>query len=342
MDFPPVGLPWQGGAPLSAFAVALPLALLIDAALGEPPAAWHPVVWMGRYLGIAGRRFAPADASPEVRAEARTEARADASAAARAFAWGAFYWCAGAALVVLLAAMLQAWLLAGPWWLAALGLALLLKPLLAWAMLRREVLAVELALAVSLPAGRERLSRLCSRDVSGLDAGQVRETAIESLAENLNDSVVAPVFWFALLGLPGAALYRYANTADAMWGYLGPRGGRDWTWAGKWAARADDALSWLPARLTAALLALAARGLPPRALRREAARTPSPNGGWPMAAMALALGVRLGKPGVYRLNAAGAGPQGAHVRRALRLAGRAVLCLLSLAFCAMQFMRVPA
>jgi adenosylcobinamide-phosphate synthase len=195
---------------------------------------------------------------------------------------------------------------------------------------------VEEALAGSVPAGRERLSYLCSRDVSGFDAGQVRETAIESLAENLNDSVAAPVFWFVLLGLPGAALYRYANTADAMWGYVGMRGGRDWTWAGKWAARADDVLSWLPARLTTALLlGVAARRFSWLVLRREAGRTPSPNGGWPMAAMALALGVRLGKPGVYALNADGASPRPEDTARAIRLAGRAVLGLLALAVCAL-------
>ncbi|WP_143760170.1 CobD/CbiB family cobalamin biosynthesis protein, partial [Colwellia marinimaniae] len=91
-------------------------------------------------------------------------------------------------------------------------------------------------------------------DVQPLDATAVRESAIESLAENLSDSVIAPLFWFVLLGLPGAALYRFANTADAMWGYPGMRGGRYWQWAGKWAARADDVLSWLPARLTALLL----------------------------------------------------------------------------------------
>ncbi len=84
----------------------------------------------------------------------------------------------------------------------------------------------------------------------------MRESAIESLAENLNDSVVAPIFWFVLFGLPGAALYRFANTADAMWGYRGLRHGVNWEWAGKWAARADDVLSWLPARLTALLLVL--------------------------------------------------------------------------------------
>jgi len=81
---------------------------------------------------------------------------------------------------------------------------------------------------------------------------------IETLAENLSDSVVAPLLWFALLGLPGAALYRFANTADAMWGYPGVHGGRYWQWAGKWAAHADDVLNWLPARLTAGLLMLGA------------------------------------------------------------------------------------
>ena len=210
--------------------------------------------------------------------------------------------------------------------LAALALALCLKPLLAWRMLRDEVLAVEAALGQSLPAGRERLSWLVSRDVQQLDAVQVRESAIESLAENLSDSVVAPVFWFVLLGLPGAALYRFANTADAMWGYTGPRGGRYWLWAGKWAARADDALSWLPARLTALLLALAARRWP-AGLAQEARKTPSPNSGWPMAAMALLLGVRLAKPGVYALHPRGrqAGPL--DTRRAAALGGLAVLLL---------------
>jgi adenosylcobinamide-phosphate synthase len=211
--------------------------------------------------------------------------------------------------------------------LAAPVLGLLLKPLLAWRMLRGEVQAVEGALAQSLDAGRTRLARLVSRDVTDLSESLVRESAIESLAENLNDSVVAPLFWFAVAGLPGAALYRFANTADAMWGYRGERGGRAWEWAGKWAARADDLLSWLPARLTAGLLALVAGGLPLAALRREAARTPSPNSGWPMAAMALVLGVRLAKPGVYVLHAEGRAPLAADMRRACALAGRAVAAL---------------
>ena len=286
------------------------LALAADRLLGEPPARWHPVVWMGRYLGWAGARLAPRAGAPRVLSDRRVF-------------WGAaLTWCAAAAAVFALAWLLQRWLLAQPAWLALPALALGLKPQLAWALLRSEVQAVESALAVSLDAGRERLAWLVSRDVRALDAAAVRESAIESLAENLNDSVVAPLLWFALLGLPGAALYRFANTADAMWGYRGERGGHDWTCAGKWAARADDLLSWLPARITALLLALAALRWP-RTLAREAARTPSPNSGWPMAAAALLLGVRLGKPGVYVLNAAGAVPRADDTRRAIVLAGRA-------------------
>ena len=143
----------------------------------------------------------------------------------------------------------------------------------------------------------------------------MREAAIETLAENLNDSVIAPLFWFALFGLPGAAVYRFANTADAMWGYRDER-----EWCGKWAARADDVLSWLPARLTALLL------WPPRTQRlwREARRTPSPNSGWPMAAMALRLDRQLAKPGVYRLHAEGQAVRAGDVGKACRIASRAV------------------
>ena len=214
--------------------------------------------------------------------------------------------------------------------------------MLAWRMLRGEVLAVEDALAQSLDAGRERLSWLVSRDVQGLDAAAVRESAIESLAENLSDSVIAPLFWFVLLGLPGAALYRFANTADAMWGYPGMRGGRYWQWAGKWAARADDVLSWLPARITAVLLWGVSRGSGARwtDLRAQSRLTPSPNGGWPMGAMALALGVRLSKPGVYVLNAPGRAPQAADTQRAVHLASKTLLALVVLAVTALLLIAI--
>ena len=306
---------FDGGAWLAVLALACipPLTLAIDALWGEPPAAVHPVVGMGRALGWCGERLAPL--SPRGRD-------------LKGFWLGALAWCALAAIVLIVFWGLQWLVLRLPIWVAALVLALLLKPLLSWRMLRDEVLAVEVALSQSLPAGRAQLARLVSRDVERLDAVQVRESAIESLAENLNDSVVAPLFWFALLGLPGAALYRFANTADAMWGYRGMHGGRYWQWVGKWAARADDVLSWLPARITALLITqTAGRGRSFTRLAAEARKTPSPNSGWPMAAMALALGVRLAKPGVYTLNRKGrrAGPL--DTRRAAELAGLAVLML---------------
>ncbi|QHE76275.1 adenosylcobinamide-phosphate synthase CbiB [Hydrogenophaga sp. PBL-H3] len=297
--------------------IATPLAVLValalDRALGEPPARWHPVVAMGHYLNFMGSRVAPAEGvEPQ---------------AARDFVAGAVAWCFGALLFVALAIVLVDAMAGWNGWAQALALGLLLKPLMAWRMLCDEVRAVESALGESLSAGRARLAWLVSRDVSALDAAQVRESAIESLAENLNDSVVAPLFWFAIAGLPGAALYRFANTADAMWGYRGERGGRDWTWAGKWAARADDVLSWLPARITGVLLGVlgAAGGL--HKLPAQARRTPSPNSGWPMAAMALALDVRLGKPGVYELHGAGRSPQAVDTAQALQLAGRVVALL---------------
>ncbi|MDO9436596.1 adenosylcobinamide-phosphate synthase CbiB [Hydrogenophaga sp.] len=333
--------------------LAVLVALAVDRVFGEPPARWHPVVAIGHYLSFMGRHIAPvADAASAKRANATNAdnvanaenaahfanatkaANAEPSAHAahtandaRAFWLGSLAWSLGAAGIVALTMLLTSATATWPWWLQALVLGLFLKPLLAWRMLRDEVRSVEAALGESLAAGRERLSWLVSRDVITLDAAQVRESAIESLAENLNDSVVAPLFWFAIAGLPGAALYRFANTADAMWGYKGERNGRDWTWAGKWAARADDVLSWLPARMTGTLLGVLGATHRLRALPSQARRTPSPNSGWPMAAMALALDVRLGKPGVYQLHGDGRVAQSADTAHALRLAGRVVQVL---------------
>ena len=187
----------------AALALAVGVALAVDRWRGEPPARAHPVVWMGHYLAALGRRIAPCADAPQ-----------------RSRLWhftaGAAAWCVGAALLAAFAAWLQSQLAGWPLPVAALALGLLLKPLLAWRMLRDEVQAVESALAVSLEQGRAQLARLVSRDVSSLSAQEVRESAIESLAENLNDSLVAPLFWFVLLGLPGAAVYPFANTADAM------------------------------------------------------------------------------------------------------------------------------
>lgn len=326
------------------------LAFGLDVVFGEPPVRLHPVVWMGQYLQWAGERIAPsvvvdapssrgamhANASRIVERAPislpETSMAATAQDARCQFRLGALAWLLGAAVTTSLAWGVQGALGQLPVWLAVPLLALCLKPLFAWRMLRDLVAQVEAALGQGLQAGRDRLAHLVSRDVQRLDEAGVRESAIETLAENLSDSVVAPLLWFALLGLPGAALYRFANTADAMWGYPGVHGGRHWQWAGKWAARADDVLNWLPARLTAGLLMLGAGRTLWQALPAQAALTPSPNGGWPMGAMALRLGVGLGKPGVYRLNAQAPAPQASHTWQALRRARRAVW--LAVALCA--------
>lgn len=291
-------------------ALALLVALAIDRFWGEPAARWHPVVWMGRALQRVGDVTAPAAPTGQ---DMPTFWRA------------ALCWCVLALLAAGVACALQ-WgaLNYLPWWLACVVLGALLKPMLAWCMLRAEVVAVESALDHSLEEGRAQLARLVSRDVHVLSAVQVRESAIESLAENLNDSVVAPLFWFVVAGLPGAVVYRFANTADAMWGYPGMRGGKYWQWAGKWAARADDVLSWIPARITAFALWLVSGARHGQALLVQARRTPSPNSGWPMAAMALALHVRLSKPGVYVLNDHGMPAHSGDIGRAQRVATRAV------------------
>jgi adenosylcobinamide-phosphate synthase len=267
---------------------AVLVAAALDAVVREPPIAVHPVRLMGRYLDAAQRWVV---AAPAVR-----------SVVSGGLAWG--IGAAGAAVLGRVGERLAAG--------AARGVAL--WPLFSHRMLLDEVAAVEAALAEGLDEGRAAVARIVSRDVAGLSESQVRAAAIESLAENLSDSVVAPLLWYASGGLAAAAAYRFANTADACWGYRTPR----WRHAGLVAARADDVLNLVPARLTALLLA--GRPAHLRLLRREARRTPSPNAGWPMAAMAIRLGVRLDKPGVYTLNPAGRQPGPVDTAAALRLA----------------------
>jgi adenosylcobinamide-phosphate synthase len=278
--------------------VSIILALLLDRWCAEPPARIHPVVWMGHYLKHAGRRLP--NHGPRV-----------------ALFLGATYWLAGAALVAAVYGFAGAGSAKLPPWLDIVLTAVLLKPLFALRLLLEEVGAVENSLMRSVECGRARLAHIVSRDTANLDSGEIRESSLESLAENLSDSVIAPLFWFALFGLPGAAVYRFANTADAMWGYRGR-----WEWAGKFAARADDLLNLIPARMTAIGLVLVGSNRISLLLRlpAEAARTASPNSGWPMSALALSLNIRLRKPRVYALNANGSAPSAADTTTALRRA----------------------
>ncbi|MBY0574553.1 MAG: cobalamin biosynthesis protein [Undibacterium sp.] len=313
-------------------ALAIVISWLIDRYLGEPNVAWHPVVWMGHYLNYCGQGIAPkaSEAANEVANEVENEVAKDETVKinirhiAKQFLTGVLAWLFAAILLAWGALQLQHMIATLAWYWQGILLGVLLKPLFSWQMLRDEVVAVETALQNSLNAGRDQLARLVSREVKQLQAHEVRESAIETLAENLNDSVISPMFWFVLAGLPGVLLYRFANTADAMWGYRGERGGRIWTWAGKWAAHADDFLSWPGARFSALLMYLSRAQFPDCRLWREAKKTSSPNGGWPMGAMALILNIRLSKSGVYILNVNGTEVDHTHIALAVGLCEKAI------------------
>ncbi len=267
--------------------VVLTGALALDVVVGEPPNTLHPVVWMGRFYG-ALRRRAPARPAP-------------------AFAYGCLMAAAGPLLFGGGALALGRALAPLP--LAQVVVEIyLLKSALALRMLGHAGAEVARALGDGdVDRARVGLRSLVSRDAALLDAPLIAAAAVESVAENASDSVVAPLLFFVVAGVPGALAYRACNTLDAMIGYHGAT-----EWLGKAAARLDDAVNFVPARVTAALLVVASAlgaGSATGALRvwwRDGARTESPNAGRPMAAMAGALGVQLEKVGCYRLGDAGA------------------------------------
>jgi adenosylcobinamide-phosphate synthase len=286
-------------------------ALALDAALGEPPTPLHPVGWMGRMIA-AGRR------------------RRTATAPLPSLAQGAVLTAGGAALCWAAAAGAERLARRMPGATGALLRGAALKPALSLRALLAAGAEVEAALrADDLPEARRLLAwHLVSRDTSELPAAEVAGAAIESLAENLGDGVVGPLLAHRLGGLPAAYAYRWINTCDAMLGYRTP----ELEWFGKFAARTDDLLNLLPSRLAALLIAAAAPlagGSSAAALRcaaRDAGRSASPNAGWPMAAMAGALGVRLTKRGGYALNPAARDPAAGDLARARTvIAGAGVL-----------------
>lgn len=196
--------------------------------------------------------------------------------------------------------------------------------------LYEHVRAVEAALmSGGLVSAREAVGRIVGRDTATLSAGEVSAAAIESLAESFNDAVVAPAFWLLVGGLPGLFAYKALNTADSMIGHIEPRW-RAFGWA---AARLDDVANFVPARLAGVLLALVAgRGF--SVMWRDAPRHASPNAGWPEAAAAGALNLRLGGPTSYDgvmhprpQFGDGASPQAADLTRALGLYRRACAAL---------------
>jgi adenosylcobinamide-phosphate synthase len=300
--------------------IVLLLALTIDLLFGDPPNRFHPLMLIGRWLSL-GRKLLGGCSKLTTR---------------NYFWFGAAWTIAGTTLFTL-----PFWLLTkkqrqsspaayrSPPAIPQLALftlldAFLLKPIFAYRGLRRAVNTVAGALADNdLNEARRLLSwHLVSRDTGELSEAEVAGAVIESLAENLTDSVTAPLLAYAAGGLPAAWAYRFINTADALWGY---RTG-ELEHLGKFPARLDDALNWLPARLTGWLLVVAAW------LTREDARNAagtmlaqhhrptSPNAGWTMSAMAGVLKVTLSKQGVYELVGGPEKPAVATIRRALRLA----------------------
>lgn len=167
---------------------------------------------------------------------------------------------------------------------------------LAGTTLIREVREVFRAVDRSLEEGRKQVARIVGRDTSELSAQEVRTAALETLAENLNDGVIAPLFWLTLLGVPGMVAYKMINTLDSMIGYRNER----YLEFGRFAARLDDAAGWIPARLTAFLMLLVSgrlRLLP--FVRKYGPQHLSPNSGWPEAALAGILDCRFGGPHNY-------------------------------------------
>jgi adenosylcobinamide-phosphate synthase len=264
------------------------LALLIELCCGYPAALYraigHPVSWIGRLIAWLDRALN--------RETATAQARRGAGIAALLILL---------AIVGLLAGFVQLALLGLPFGIFAA--ALLGSTLVAQRSLYRHVADVADALeSEGVAAGRRAVAHIVGRDTATLDAAGVARAAIESLAENFSDAVVAPAFWMAVGGLPGAALYKAINTADSMIGHRTPRH-EAFGWA---AARLDDLINLPASRLSALLLIAAAilsrNGSPAaawRAVRRDAPHHRSPNAGYPEAAMAGALGLSLAGPRSY-------------------------------------------
>lgn len=287
-------------------AVAVVIAAVLEATLGEPSQRVHPVAWLGRVVGSMDRDWSQPRAVGALVAIFVPLVSAAIDAA-----------------VVALVAMVDLW--AGALF-AGVGLFLTTS----LRMLLSEARSVVSATDGGLGRARERLRSLAGRDASDLSAGQVRSAAVESAAENLADGLVAPLGAFtvvAVLAAPlepewklslaagAAAWVKAVNTLDSMLGYRSKPVG----WA---PARLDDVVMWAPARVSAALLAVV--DAQPQAL--SAARgwlggVPSPNSGWPMGVLAATSGVRLEKPDVYVLNPAAALPSTAAAQQAIRTVG---------------------
>ncbi|MEZ2145205.1 adenosylcobinamide-phosphate synthase CbiB [Bradyrhizobium sp. DN5] len=301
------------------FAGAMVVAMAVDALLGWP--SWlfarigHPVTWLGRLIGAIDAAWNRASDPPALRRGAGI---------------------AGALVVIALSVavgwMLQSLLPSG--WIQIVLVGVLAWPLVALRSLHDHVAAVANPLqAGDITAARDAVSRIVGRDPAALDEPGIARAAIESLAENASDGIVAPVFWGALFGLPGILGYKAINTLDSMIGHRSERH-ETFGWA---AARIDDIANFIPARLTGFLFVLLApwRSEALACMSRDAGRHRSPNAGWPEAAMAGALGVRLSGPRIYHgsitnepwLNEDARDPLAADINHGLAVYRRSMLLL---------------
>ncbi|MCB2126142.1 MAG: adenosylcobinamide-phosphate synthase CbiB [Albidovulum sp.] len=295
------------------------VALCIDAVLGWPDrlfrAIGHPVTWIGRMIDALDRWINLEGADESARRVAGIVTVAVVVGAAAEIAWVVTWVLPAGSPGILLGGVL-AW------------------PLVAMRSLRDHIRAVADPLAAGdLVAARRAVSMIVGRDPDQLDKEGIARATIESLAENTSDGIVAPVLWGVLFGLPGIAAYKAINTLDSMIGHRTQRH-RAFGWA---AARIDDLANIIPARFTGLLFALVCTR--PRAalatMWRDARRHRSPNAGWPEAALAGALEIRLSGPRTYHdrvadepwLNEGAPDPQPADIERALRLFWFAILAM---------------
>ena len=255
------------------FILPLLLGYLLDLIFGDPERLPHPIVWFGKMISWGEHRLN--------RGQHRMAKGAVMSVAYILLVffvlWGLIRLVPNAILWCVLNTIIIFYCLAGT-------------------TLIREVRNVFLALDESLEAGRKQVARIVGRDTSELTAQEVRTAALETLAENLSDGVIAPLFWLALLGVPGMVAYKMVNTLDSMIGYRTERY-KDF---GCWAARIDDIANYIPARLTAVLMVIAS-GKPSllKFVWRNGRKHASPNSGYPEAALAGALDCRFGGPHYY-------------------------------------------
>lgn len=284
------------------FVYMLAIALTVDLALGDPPDKYHPVSWMGRvisYFEARGLKLAPSSQR----------------------AYGVLATIAVAALFAAPLALLFPYLREASYIAYVITGGVLLKMTFSFRGLREAAIKIRNLIKNSDDGARFELRALVSRDAGKLSKPQMISAVVESVAEGLCDSLVAPLFYFLIFGVAGAVVYRVVNTLDSRVGYYGK-----YEHLGRFPARADDVLNYIPARLAALMIAAAATivrrrgGRSWRTAARDHAKLQSPNAGWPIAAIAGALGIQLEKPDHYRVGEANHPLTPLTITKALKLA----------------------